>query len=79
MRPDRHAHAVIGDDVERIDIVGGAAGHDRMHAAGIVAEHAAERVVIVGGGIGAEGQMVLLGCVPQRVEHAARLDLARCG
>ena len=66
--------AVIGEDVELLDIVRGAPGHHRMHAAGIVAEHAAERVVVVRRRVGAEGQMMLLGGVAQLVEHAAGLD-----
>src|SRR5689334_16147084 len=50
-RSDGHANAVVRDDVERIDVVRGAPGHHRMHAARVVAQHATERVVIVGGGI----------------------------
>ena len=45
-----------------------------MHAAGVVADHAAERVVVVGGGIGAEGQAVLRGFRAQVVEDAAGFD-----
>ena len=73
-RADGHALAVIGEDVEFQDVVGGAPGHDRMDAAGIVADHPAERVVVVGGRVRAEGEVVFLGGVAQTVEDAARLD-----
>ena len=41
------------------------AGHHRVHAAGVVADHAAQRAVIVGGGVRAEGEVVRLGRVAQ--------------
>src|SRR3546814_1248282 len=44
-----------------------------MDTAAVVADHAAERVAAVGRRIGAEGQMMLLRRVAQRVEAAARL------
>ncbi len=45
-----------------------------MHAAGIVADHAAERATVVGCGIGREGEVVLLGCGAQSVEDNSGLD-----
>ncbi len=57
-----------------LDVVGGPACHDRMHAAGVVAEHAAQRVVVVCRRVGAEGEMMRLRRLPQDIEHAARLD-----
>ena len=45
----------------------------RVHAAGVVADHAAERAAVVGGGIGSEGQVMLLGGIAQVVEDHAGL------
>src|SRR3546814_3002124 len=45
-----------------------------MQAAGVVADHPAQGVVVVRRGIGAEGQVMTLGLAAQRVENAARLD-----
>ena len=73
-RADRHPQPVIGEDVERAHIVRSAPRHDRMDAARIVADHAAERVVIVGRRIRSEGQVVLFGGVAQPIENAAGLD-----
>ena len=50
-------------------------GHERMDAAGVVAEHSAERAVAVGFRIGGEVQLVLFDrAVAQIVEDAARLN-----
>jgi hypothetical protein len=73
-RADAEPQPVIGEDVQLEDVVGGAARHHGMDAAGIVADHAAERVVVVRRRIGAEGEMVRLGGVSQIVEYDARLD-----
>ena len=62
-----HAHpdAVVGDDVELGDLVRRARAlprerrHDGMDAAGVVADHASQRAVLVAGGVGPEGQAVL--------------------
>ncbi|HEY7551096.1 MAG TPA: hypothetical protein VH913_16475 [Hyphomicrobiaceae bacterium] len=71
--------AVVGEDLEGLDIVGGAAGLDRMHAARVVTDHAAQCVVVVRRRIGSEGQVMLLGGRSQVVENAPRLDLGRSG
>ncbi len=73
-RPDPQALARIGQHVERVHVVDRAPGHYRVHAAGVVADHAAERVVIVRRRVGAEREVLLLGAISQRVEHAARFD-----
>ncbi|WGR97613.1 hypothetical protein MTX26_24865 [Bradyrhizobium sp. ISRA443] len=73
-RTDVKPQAVIGQNAQRLDVVGGAAGHHRMHAAGVIADHAAERVVIVCRGIRPKGELVLFGGRAQVVENAARLD-----
>ena len=54
----RRAGAVVEQDVERVGVVGGAPGGERVHAAGVVAEHAAERRHGVRRGVRAEGQPV---------------------
>jgi hypothetical protein len=74
-RADAHAQAVVGQHVERMDVVGGAARHHRVHAAGVVADHAAKRVVRVRRRIGSERQVMRLGRIAQRVEHAAWLHV----
>ena len=51
---DCHAMPVVGEDVEFDDLIDGERagtvelGHHRMHAAGVVADHAAEGVAVVG-------------------------------
>ena len=72
--PDRHAHAVVGQHVERDHVVDRLAAHDGVHAARIVADHAAERVVRMRRRVRRERQVMRLGGVAQVVEHDARLD-----
>src|SRR5208337_1305990 len=69
-----HALAAIGENLERIDIVVRFAGHDRVHAAGIVADHASECAAVVRGRIGSESKMVLLGGGTEIIENDSRLD-----
>src|SRR5208283_432044 len=40
------ALAVVCEDVERFDVIVGLAGHDRVDAAGVVADHAAESAAV---------------------------------
>ena len=72
-RSDRQAGAVVEEHVEALDIVRGAAAHQRMHATGVVADHPAERAAIVGGRVGAERQAVATGVPLEDVEDHARL------
>ena len=60
--------------LELLDVVDGLAGHHRVHAARVVADHAAEGAAACVAGSGAEREAVLLGGVAQVVEHDARLD-----
>jgi hypothetical protein len=60
-----------------MDIIGGAATHYGMRAAGIVADHATERVMGVCGGIGGKGQVVLLGGMAQVIEDQPGLDTGK--
>ena len=68
---DPHAQAVVGHDVELDHVVDGLSAHDRVGAAGVVAEHPAERAVLVGCGIRRVRQVVRLGGVTELVaDHA---------
>src|SRR5919205_1173335 len=44
-----------------------------MYTAGVVADHTAKRAATMGGGVGAERQMVLLGRIAEHVEHGTWL------
>ncbi len=70
----RHARAVVENDVERFDVVGDLAAQQAVHAATVVADHAAEGAARVGGGIGRVGEVVQLGGFAQAVENDARLN-----
>ena len=70
---DGHAHAVVREDVELLDVVDGFAGHQRVNAARVVADHSADRAVRVRRGIGTEGELVVLGGVAEIVEDDAGL------
>ena len=48
-----------------------------MRAAGIVADHAAQRAAAVGGGVGAESQAVALGSIAQCIADHTRFDQRR--
>ncbi len=76
---DAHARAVVEQDVQRFDVVYRFAAHQGVHAAGVVADHAAQRAAAVGGWIGGKGQLVLLGPVAQRIENNPRLDPGAAG
>ena len=71
---DAHARAVVQKHVEPFDVVDGLPRHQRMHAAGVVADHSAERAMRVRRGIRAERELVLLGLGAEIVEHDAGLD-----
>ena len=74
---DLHARAVIEQHIKLDNVVDGFAAHHRMHAAGIIADHAAQRVVAMCRRIGCEGQMMFFRRVPQVVEHACPARPAR--
>ena len=65
--------AVVGEDIESFDVVVGLSRHDGMHAAGVVADHAAERAAVVSGRVRRESQMMFLGGVAQVVKNHSGL------
>ena len=73
-RTNVHALAAVGEDFERLDVVVRLARHDRVHAAGVVADHASECAAVVSGGIGREGKVVFLGGSAQCIENNSGLD-----
>src|SRR5580765_201822 len=68
-----HALAVIGKDVEFQNVIDGAAGHHGVNAAGVVADHAAEVAIFVGGRIRAKGEVMLVGAITKLIKHEAGL------
>ena len=73
-RTQRHARAVVQQHIERFDIVDGLSAHQRVHAAGVVADHAADGAAVVRRGVGSEGELAAFGFGTQRVQHNAGLD-----
>ncbi len=73
-RAYREARPVVQHDVELEHVVARLARHQRMRAARVVPEHAAERAVLVGRRIGAVGEVELLGRVAELVADHAGLD-----
>ncbi len=58
--------SVVEHNVQAFDVVDDFAAQQPMHAATVVADHAAQRAAAVRGGIGRVGQVVHLGCFAQR-------------
>ena len=71
---DRHAGAVVENDVERLDIVNDLATEQAMHAATVVADHAAEGAAGVCRGIGRVSKLMELCGVAQAVKDDTRLN-----
>ena len=80
--PNAQPHAFISQNFQLMRVIRGpqaqpgVARKQRMHAARVIAQHAPQRAMRVRRRIGAERQAVLLGLVPQIVEHAAGLTVA---
>ena len=68
------AGAVVKEEVEGEDVVDGFAAHERVDAAGVVADHAADGAAGVRGGVGSEGEVEALGGIADAVEDYAGLD-----
>ena len=71
--------AVVKRDVEGFDIVDHLAAQQAVHAATIVANHAAKRAAGVGGGIGGVGEVMNFRCIAEAVEHDSRLNTGEPG
>ena len=73
----REPGAVVGHDVQLTYVVHGLAPGHRVRAAGVVADHPAERAAIMRGRIGPEGEAVRRGRRAQVVQHHPGLDPRR--
>ena len=71
---DGHARAIVEDDVERFDVVNDFAAEQAMHAATVVADHAAESAAGMGRRIRRVGKLMQLRGVAQTVENDAGLN-----
>src|ERR1700683_4443870 len=70
---DAQASAVVGQDFESFDVVVRFAGHYRVNATGVIADHAAEGAAVVRSGIGSEGKVMFFSGVAKGVEHDSGL------
>ena len=73
-RPDRHLRAVVKKDVHGEHVLSRFARHLRVNTTGVVAEHAAERTVVVRGWVWPPSQCVRLCSISERVADRPRLD-----
>src|SRR6185503_9156935 len=71
---DLEPNSIVGKDFEFLDVLVRLPRHDRMHTAGVVADHPSQGATAVARGIGAESQVVLFGSRPQMVENDPGLD-----
>ena len=70
---DAHPRPVIQHHLERVDVVDGLSSHQGVHAARVVADHAAERATAVRRRIGRKRQVVHFGRITNAIEHDAGL------
>src|SRR5262249_8521056 len=71
---DTKTHAIVCENLQFFDVVGGHASHDGMHAAGVVADHTAQGAVVVGGGIRGKCQPMSFCGVSQDIQHQSWLN-----
>ena len=71
---DGEAGAVVEQDVELFDVFAGFAAEHGVRTAGVVADHAADRAVLVRGRVGGEGERVLLRGGAQVIVDDAGVD-----
>jgi len=71
--PDAQLVPFVSNDFQLVDIVRRLACHYRMHAAGIVADVAADRAAVLGGRVRSKGQPVAEGRATQAVVDHPRL------
>jgi hypothetical protein len=72
---DRHAGAVVKEEVEGEDVVDGFPSHQRVDSAGVVADHAPDGAARMRGRIGCEGEVEALGGVADAIEDDTGLDV----
>src|SRR5262249_6799097 len=72
-RSNAQAHTVIRENVEFENVIHRAACQDRMHAAGIVADHPAQIAVLVRRRIGSKSEIELVRALAQMIKHHAGL------
>ena len=70
---DLHVHTVIGEHIQFEYVLVGLAGHQRVHATGVVADHSSQRAMCMRRWIRTKRQVVPLGRGAQFVENNARL------
>ena len=61
--------AVISNDAQLLDVIYGFAAHHRVHAAGVISDHAPQSAVVVRGRIRGKGQMIFLRGIAKIVKH----------
>src|SRR4029453_10021574 len=71
---DGQLGAVVKQDAELFDVVDRLASKQTVGAAGVVADHPAERAAAVGCRIRSERQVKRLGSIPKGVQHHSRLN-----
>ena len=71
---DGHAGAVVEEDVEFFDVFAGFAAEDGVRTAGVISDVAADGAVLVGGGVGREGEGVCFRGGAEVVVDEAGLD-----
>ncbi len=69
-----HAAALVCKDVEFLDVIDGFTCHHRVHAARVVADHAADRAVLMRRRIGSERELVFFSGVIQVIPDDTRLN-----
>src|ERR1035437_6578152 len=74
-----HAGSVVEENIECFHIVDRLASHQGMYATGVVANHSAKRAAAVRGGVGYEGELVLLRFDTQRIEDDSWFHAAEYG
>jgi hypothetical protein len=75
--PHGQLGSVVQQHAKALDVVDCLSSEQRMRAARVVANHAAEAAATVGRRIGTERQPVCFGLAPQRVEDDSGLDASR--
>jgi hypothetical protein len=71
-----HAHAVVGKDLELLDVFHGLPGHDRVRATGVVADHSAQGATAVRRRIRTERESMSLSGIAQASQTTPGLTIA---